>query len=134
MVEMRVRARVGETEDEKRVVRAVGNIFPGVELRNGEAGLRAGDLKNLKNKVSAKRIGRTVLGQLARNLHGGKTKLLFNRQAAFAGKVSLVETEEESPMGAIVLELNWDEGLVCWLTGAEKGRVAELSRHSGSSV
>ena len=133
MVKLTVRTDVLVTEKVERVSKAVGNLFPGIVLKGGVGKLVVSDLKDLKNKIGVKKIGKTVLGQLVKNYQGGRTELRFNKQAAFAGKISLVENRGESPNGPIILEVDWDIEFVSWLTGVEKNQVVELSRRLDSS-
>lgn len=129
MVKLRVWARVTETEDPEKVKRAILNIFPGTKLDDLSAGLVVDDLKALRRLIKVKRIGKTVVGQLVRNLVDDKTNVFFHKQAAFVEKLAFVEKYEDSPGGAIVLEINWDVGLVSWLTGVEKSQLVEMTRH-----
>jgi predicted RNA binding protein with dsRBD fold (UPF0201 family) len=129
---LKIWARVGPSEDPGRVRRAVESLVPGVGVvQEGEgfsAALSTGDLGDLRRKFLAKKVGKTVGGQLWKNRQGTGTRLLFNRQAAFAGKVALVERYGDSPLGAVVLELPWDEELVGWLTGVTKSPRPRRSR------
>ncbi len=134
MVRIRVWSKAGRTESAERVRAAVENLFPGVELKgNGqlEAELGPEDLRLIQRLIAVRKIGKTVRSQLLKNLRDGKTKLMFNKQAAFAGKLSLVEEYDESPMGAVVLEMDWDDGMVEWLTGLSRNQERKRNRQKG---
>jgi len=59
----------------------------------------------LKEKIWGKKILDTVRAVLLRNLREKRTELLLHKQAAYAGKVGLVEFDDESPFGAIHVEI-----------------------------
>ncbi|TRO62005.1 hypothetical protein E2P64_00540 [Candidatus Bathyarchaeota archaeon] len=127
MAKLTVWANAGSTEDPSKVRGAVLNLFPEAVLNGGgnlSGQLRPEDLQDFRGIIRVKRIGKTVVGQLARNRDGDETRLFFHKQAAAAGKVALVEKYEDSPCGAIVLEFPWDEGLISWLTEVEKSQLA----------
>jgi predicted RNA binding protein with dsRBD fold (UPF0201 family) len=134
MVKLKVLARVSETEDPERVRKAVRNLFPNINLEGETAKLDICDLKELRMKIRAKRIGSTVVGQLVKNKSGETTKLMLHRQAAFVGKVTLVGKDRDSPGGAIILELGWDEDFISWLTGVEKSRFPLKNRRLSPSL
>ncbi|MBR9689893.1 MAG: hypothetical protein GOV01_03290 [Candidatus Altiarchaeota archaeon] len=127
MVKLKVWAGVGETEDETKVNSALKNLFGEVEFKLVEGKLQGKMehtcLNNLKHLARVKQIQASIFGQLSRNDVDGKTKLFLNKQAAFAGKFSLVQNYEDSPLGAIVVEFNWDAKLFKWLTGLERNQL-----------
>ena len=109
MVSVRIWCRVDELEDEEKVRRALENLFPTVSFKKEKdvlvgAGKRK-DLVFLKEKIWGKKILDTVRAVLLRNLREKRTELLLHKQAAYAGKVGLVEFDDESPFGAIHVEI-----------------------------
>ena len=131
MVKLKVWARVSDTEKLERVRMAITNIFPDIMLEGVAAELTLDNVKNLRSKIRAKRIGKSVAGQLIKNKSGQRTRLLLHKQAAFTGRIALVEKYMDSPMGAIVVELDWDEDFIAWFTGVEKSQLPLQNRHLG---
>ncbi len=125
MVELIIWAPVKKTEREDRVKKALNNLFPTVNFRReGEIIKGRGkrkDIEFLKSLIWAKRILDTCRNFLTSHQIGDKTEILFNKQAAFAGKVSLVDSDEESPMGAIHVETKGNlEEFIDWFSPPTK--------------
>jgi len=120
MVNVKVSTTVGETEDPERVKLAVKNFFHSAELvgRSVTAIPEQEELEELRNKIAAKGIGATILDQLIKNKVGGKTSIMLHKQAAFAGKLAVVDNPKESPGGPIVVEIEWDDEFVQWISGS----------------
>ena len=107
MVLVEISAPVMETEKEEKVFRALENLFPGIKFRRegdlivgkcGESGLLV-----LKEKVWSQRILDTVREELLRNYSPEKKEsfIHLSKQAAFAGKVSVVDEPSEEELGTI---------------------------------
>ncbi len=105
MVKLKVWTEINETESEEKILRALRNLFPTLKFRK-ERGKIEGegkkiDLEYLRERIWAKRILDTVRSQLLR----GGMRLMLNKQAAYAGKIAVVEDPDESPLGPIYVEI-----------------------------
>lgn len=121
------RAHVSLTEDKGKVTRALRNLAGAnavVEEQLGPEGLTLAcegeGLESLERLRSLLRLGRirdAARPVLMRNSAGGRILVAFNRQAAFAGKVSFSELPGESPLGPIWLEVETDDplGALDWI-------------------
>lgn len=119
MVELSVWTMVGPTEERERVKDAVRNVFPATELEGDsrlEGKLTVHDLETFKHVVKKRQILPTVRSQLFRNQKGVKSTLFLHKQAAYAGKFSLVGKYEQSTLGAVVLEISDFEEFLDWLS------------------
>lgn len=126
-MKIRVEAEVYPTEDREKVVKAVKNIFPslelkievvgGVELVFGESG-DLSILENLKNMVKMRRIRTAARNILRQSIVDRKLIFYINKQAAFAGHVSFTEPFIESPLPPIKVEIETEnlEEIIDWVT------------------
>ncbi len=98
------------TESEDRVRAALYLVFPTMTFDARDAGgphRLAGssespqDLEKLKGLLSQRRILDTTRARLFQSLSGGAAVLLLHKQALCAGKVAIVDTDSESPLGAV---------------------------------
>ncbi len=109
MVLIEVKAPVFETESEEKVIRALQNLFPGLKFRRegrfivGTAG-ESGALV-LKEKIWNQYILDTVREELLKNYNpeSKETVLHLSKQAAFAGKVAIVDDPQEEELGTIMV-------------------------------
>ncbi|MBN1785920.1 MAG: hypothetical protein JW825_02870 [Candidatus Methanofastidiosa archaeon] len=105
-----VRARINPTEDEEKVIKAIKNIFPNIELLNddeylvGESGALE-DLSMLKVLIDAQSIRDSARKAIRNGKDGDGTRIHLNRQAAFVGKVNF---SSDSPLGPIVVKIRGD--------------------------
>jgi predicted RNA binding protein with dsRBD fold (UPF0201 family) len=121
-----IHTEIRSTESETKVVRAVSNIFGDVkpiiiqdlkskvlkvELNGRESLFRFRDLLKLD------RIRDTTRKALLKRISGKKIRFFLNKQVAFANRISLSEEVSESPLGPILVEINYEkpESLVNWL-------------------
>jgi predicted RNA binding protein with dsRBD fold (UPF0201 family) len=118
-VKVRVQSPVNPTEDEKKVERAVRNIFPSGRLErlesDGSLKLQVQEegiefLKTLRNLIRQERIRSAARSILLKRLHSGRLEFCLNKQAAFAGRVSFCEPVGESPNGPISVEVYTSDG------------------------
>lgn len=112
-------AEVYPTEDEKRVLQAMKSIIPfneeldEVEITEGRVRIlrvrKEGpdSLLKLRNSLRSNRVLDTARSLLL-SKKGVIKPLRFHKQAASVGKVNLVDEEEFSPMGVIVLRIDYD--------------------------
>jgi predicted RNA binding protein with dsRBD fold (UPF0201 family) len=113
-VEIRVQSVVNPTEDEKKVERAMRNLFPSgrmerveednhCRLRLQSEGLEA--LTTLRNLIKQERIRSAARSILVKRTRGGRMEFCVNKQAAFVGRISFCEPVGESPNGPISIEV-----------------------------
>lgn len=121
-VEIRVECDVYPSEDPAKVVRAaknvIGNCSP--ELIDGRLRVLTKNLETLSTiyeQVRSRRILGVFSKVLMRNMQGNSTWFYLNKQAAYAGTVSICEEESESPLGPIKVTIASDrlEAVVDWL-------------------
>lgn len=123
---LRVEAEVRPTENSEKVAKAIKNVFD-VELREvelsegyrllvGESG-NLESLRKLYQALRAQRILDSARAYMLKNRKGSSLELRLHKQAAFAGHVSLVTFDEESPLGPIRVLVVCDkvDELIDWL-------------------
>ena len=116
MTIIRIKARINPTEDSKKVAQAVYNLLGNikVEINDDKKMLKAEinqiNLLELKKKIAQDRIRNTLYSVFTRWKKQDSLSFGLNRQAAYAGHVSL-NLENEDPMGPIHFEIkgNIDE-------------------------
>jgi predicted RNA binding protein with dsRBD fold (UPF0201 family) len=111
-------AEVYPTEDEKKVIQAMKTIVPFSVIKDGYD-----PLSKLRNSFRSNRILDTARSLLI-SKKGDIRPLRFHKQAAIVGRVSLVDNEEFSPLGVIVLRIYYDGDpliLADWLTPRTEG-------------
>jgi len=129
-VELRVRAEVRPSEDREKVLTALENIFPSLEFkvkkRDGltffeASGKGKEDLAAFKEHLRQQLIRDAARGFLRDKIEAvgdGFLSFGLNKQAAFKGKVNLVDFE--ITLGPINVEIddseNALEDLIDWLT------------------
>lgn len=120
-----VRSQVFPTEDENRILSALTNFFPGKDTKyrfeNCVVSMntdRKESLELVRNAIHSSRIIDTVRSSILRNLIGLETRILVDKQAAYYGKLRLVDDrEEEPPLGSIWISISFadDEELEAFL-------------------
>ncbi len=123
MTTIKVKARLHPTEDPEKVAVAITNLFGDIELRlDEEKGLLYGvinekeQLLNLRNTISRDRIRSTLNRTLSRWADEDYLSFGFNRQAAYAGHVSLNLTNED-PLDPIQVQIRGDvQDIIEYLT------------------
>jgi predicted RNA binding protein with dsRBD fold (UPF0201 family) len=110
MASVMATAKVFPTEDPGKVRQALLNLFPGAELVEGEFGMTASttDLSHFMELVRRQRILDAMRATLLRGAEADRTTFYLNKQAAFVGKISMVEGNV--PLGAVVVTIQ-DEDL-----------------------
>lgn len=123
-VKISVYAEIKPSEDKDKVLQAVKNIFPGIEViisNNKVEGKGEGKdlLIFLRNKVRDKQVQAVLKRLLSENKADNSTWIYLNKQAAFAKHIVLCEEERESPLGPIKLEIKCDniDELIRWMSG-----------------
>ncbi len=126
-IQLIIRAHLNPTESEEKLERAVKNLFGEVLLQRtkirGAQYVEAkasgmGSLRQLKQRIASDRIrdaARTMLNRWAAK--NGKVTFHLNRQAAYAGHVSIYHASK-SPLGPIEVEIDGpQEDIIEFLTG-----------------
>jgi len=131
MVRITVEAEARPTENVEKVKQAVRNIFVGdiivQEQGNGYRlvkgiSLTIDALKPLRDLARMQQVEPALKSYLYKYLENNTITLLLHKQAAYAGKLSLIDSEKESPLGPIRIIIEGDEGelsnLIEYLTGS----------------
>ncbi len=107
-----IKARLQPTEDPDKVSQAIRNIYGEIELETEQGvvsarleGLEA--LIGLRTRIAQDRIRDTVKTIFTRWAEGDILSFGLNRQAAYAGHVSL-NLKGEDPMGPIQVRIEGD--------------------------
>ena len=112
MTVTRIKVRLQPTEDPVKVAQAIRNIFGEIELETRKdvvtarlEGMEA--LKELRGRIARDRIRNTVWKVFTRWTDGDHLSFGLNRQAAYAGHISL-NLRREDPMGPIQVSIEGD--------------------------
>lgn len=119
-------APVKPTEDVEKVRRAVENVFSGELVVESEGGgyyrvvgfsNDLSSLSRLRDLIIAKQIRTAARSYLFKRALGNSIVILLHKQAAYVNSVSLVDSDRESPLGAIRIEIESDSvaEVVDWL-------------------
>ncbi|HID16748.1 TPA: hypothetical protein EYP26_00480 [Candidatus Bathyarchaeota archaeon] len=126
-ITVEVETEVHQTEEEKKVRRAVENVFPnlslsrikgegGVTILKGEAkGLES--LENLRRLLKRERIRDAARGILLSSVQGEEITFHLNKQVAFSSRISFCQPVSESPLGPISVKIKSKDSkkLIDWL-------------------
>ena len=127
-IAVRVEAEVNPTEDERKVEKAVENIFGNVrvEVKPGfKESVLVAEAEGRESLVEFRRLlSLDRIRNAARKVFFGGVKekairFCLNKQAAFAGHVSFCEDVGESPLGPLRVTVECEDPrlLIDWLTG-----------------
>ncbi len=128
-MKIRVKVNVSKVESEERVRKALQKLFPLMKFEKvenylvGEGSRNDADL--LREKIWQAKIIDTFRDELLARRFENRTEVLLHKQAAYAGKLSLVEFSDESPHGAIKVEFEFEnedefERFLAWITPETK--------------
>ncbi|RDE13054.1 MAG: hypothetical protein C4K47_06680 [Candidatus Thorarchaeota archaeon] len=133
------RGKVYPTEDQERVEQAIKTVLSGGECtvvdHEAYAELEiafneAKSLEWLRQRIQDLRIIDAARTRLQSNWDGVRTRLCIDKQAAFLGRVRIIDDSEESPsLGYIEIMLQFDglrefNRFVTWMTPrTENGRI-----------
>jgi predicted RNA binding protein with dsRBD fold (UPF0201 family) len=103
---LRVSAEIHPTESEEKIRKALLSVFNGINFsRDGDSlvgtSMSPMDLQILRKKLHERKILDTARSRLLSNISGSGTALLLHKQALAAGKVAIVDSPIESPMGPV---------------------------------
>ncbi len=107
-----IRARLQPTEDPEKVAQAIRNMFGEIELETKQGVVSARiegleTLSGLRGRIAQDRIRDTVKKMFTRWAEEDVLSFGLNRQAAYAGHVSL-NLKREDPMGPIQVRIEGD--------------------------
>jgi predicted RNA binding protein with dsRBD fold (UPF0201 family) len=137
VIQLVVRAEtpLNPSEDPEKVSTAVTNVIDGciIDSKHGKViGRSIGSeaLNTIYKHVRSKAALGVLRKALFANRMGDATWFLLNKQAAAADTVALIESKEESPLGAIKVTVESDEldKVIEWL--APKVHKFDLDRYS----
>jgi predicted RNA binding protein with dsRBD fold (UPF0201 family) len=126
-IAVRVETDVNFTEDERKVKKAVVNIFNNVSAE-AKPGFKGGvlvaeaegrkALVEFRRLLSLDRIRDAARKVFFAGLKGRTIRFCLNKQVAFAGHVSFCEEMAESPLGPLRVTIKCEEPrlLINWLT------------------
>ncbi|ADN50290.1 RNA-binding domain-containing protein [Vulcanisaeta distributa] len=117
---------VRPTEDEEKVRRALSNVFIYDEIRIEESegkryivalGNGFKSLIKVHNLIKEQGIEDSARSVLMRGIDGNRVVFHLHKQAAYAGVLTFVTEENESPLGPItfIVETNDPKRLIDWL-------------------
>ncbi|ABN70327.1 Protein of unknown function DUF54 [Staphylothermus marinus F1] len=126
MLKITVTARINPTEDDRKVIKAIENVFNGeITLINEDDeykrvegfSTRLESLGKLYNLIRIEQIVPAVRSLLYKRLRGNIITFMLHKQAAYVGKISFVDGDNESPLGAIrfSIESNDPKRIIDWL-------------------
>ncbi len=116
MIKIIISVEIRPTEDEKKILGALNKLFrvdPN-KLIKKKLGLydlliyESNTLETLEIfvlRVKQRNISTHIRAYLEKNIIGNKTHIFINKQAAIIGKVSLCDSPNECPLGAITIEI-----------------------------
>jgi len=128
-----VESVVNPSEDQKKVERALQNVFPSAKIEtatlSGTVRLRIhGEglefLSELRNLIKQERIRSAARAVLLSGTNERRLYAHLNKQAAFAGRISFCRPEGESPLGPISIAIDTanPEMVIEYLTGTPELR------------
>ncbi|MFW9943381.1 MAG: RNA-binding domain-containing protein [Candidatus Sifarchaeia archaeon] len=121
------------TEDEKRVEAALGNLFllgslpletEGRQIRISS--MKRNSLDYVRSRIHSLRIIDAIRSRLLANWDGVKTIMCFDKQAAYHGKLRLVDDrQEEPPLGLVEIMIRFEseeefEAFLAWFAPPTK--------------
>ena len=114
MTTIKIKAQLQPTEDPDKVTRAITNLFGEIPLNiDREQNIITGkigdipQLRDLRARIAQDRIRTTLCNTLSRWMDDDYLSFGLNRQAAYAGHVSINLTNED-PMGPIQVQIRGD--------------------------
>jgi len=127
MTKITIRVEVRPSEDENKVIQAVKNFFDFESLKEEKESyikiliMESHTLLSLEkfyHKLREERILDAARKYLFKGLVGNVISFMLNKQAAAVGKISFVDSEKESPLGPIKVEIEHKdpEAVINWLT------------------
>ncbi len=125
---IRIECTVNPSEDKEKVIKAIKNVIS----MDGSITTKDYDdysilsvrldgierLRVIREQIHSRQVMNTFRRIMNENSDGRSTWLYLNKQAAYAGVVSVCESEDESPLGPIKITIEADDidSLIEWLT------------------
>ena len=108
---LQVEAQIHPTEIKERIIAAIRNIFPNIELDVQSDWVLSktkdwNDLIYFSELLEKQRVLDAARRVILSRMSADTTRFLLNKQAAYAGKINFCEMEEESPMGPLFVVLS----------------------------
>jgi len=128
LVYIRIEAEVKPTEDVSKVLRAIKNIIDTENIKIEDIGneykviiveeTNINSLKKLHSLLRRQKILDSARNILLRHLKGNSVEFKLNKQAVYQGVISFVESDTESPLGAITILITSPKInlIIDWLT------------------
>ena len=114
---------INPSEDPEKIVTAILNIFPDIEVSKNNMQItgiskKIDSLSRIFEIIHNRQIKNTYRRILNQNLSGNSTWFYLNRQAAYVNVIALCNDEDESPLGPIEIVLNSSliDQVIDWLT------------------
>ena len=121
-VDIKVECQVYPSEDPAKVIRAVKNVISNCSPELTDSMVRVVTknpevLSTIYEKVRSRRVVSVFRKVLLNNMIANSTWFYLNKQAAYAGTVSICEEESESPLGPIKVSMTSKEleSVINWL-------------------
>lgn len=106
-----ISTKIAPTESEEKIRFLLFAIFEDVAFeRSGNIivgrSSSPSDMEKLRTRIFEKRVLDTFRSRLVSNASGNGTFLLLHKQALSVGRVSIVDSEGESPLGAVKISIS----------------------------
>ena len=123
LLDLKVEAAVNPSEDQHKVIDAIGNVIPHFLLEASHKSRIVGKATGSESlaTIFEQVRSRAAMGVLRRilldNRVGDSTWFLLNKQAASVGIAVFIEDDQESPLGPIRVRIRCEEldRLIDWL-------------------
>jgi uncharacterized protein len=108
MLRVHVETPCHPTEDPKKVIQALRNLFPDVRVEGGDRRIlgTTDRLDQLRERIRDQRIRDTARRQLLAGRSGDRTTVRLSKQAASVGVVNFAAG---SPLGDVLVEIESDD-------------------------
>jgi len=109
-----VEIQIRPTEDQDKVLKALKNLFDLDDIRVEESGKfkkvigvsdKVSSLKKFREKIWIQRILDTARSIMIRGSTENTIVFMLHKQAAYAGRVSFIENENESSLGPMIVRI-----------------------------
>ena len=110
-MKVRIMAHIYPSEEEKKVVEAVKNVFPTIEIKTNDDVIEGESkdlrsLEKLKNKLGLQAIRDSARREIKKRMSDDSMEFSLNKQAATVDKVSF--SYGEAPLGEIDVKIEAD--------------------------
>lgn len=120
---IRISCRIFPTENEERIAGILSKEFPGFAFSRSGYFLEASAdgreaLADFRRRIFEKRILDTVRSRLIANSSAGGTHILLHKQALAAGRIAIIDSDSESPLGAVRISVGSEDldSFINWLS------------------